>query len=207
MKVSAPNRFLETTYFLEESKITGISRLREIELINRSKEDITQFKTLYEIYYPQILNYIYQKVTDREVAADITSQVFLKAMTNLKKYKIQAAPFSAWLYRIAFNDTMLYFRKSKKTRTVVLDEALLEGIRDELEDFPKEQILTAIEGILDYLKPHEFELIELRYYKGKSFKEIGCILNCSENTAKVRSHRVVKKLKNELLKRNRHETI
>jgi RNA polymerase sigma-70 factor (ECF subfamily) len=207
MKVTASNRLIKSSHFLRAQSTKGISRLKEIELINQSKQDVKNFRPLYDTYFPLILNYVYQKVADKELASDITSQVFLKVLTHIKKYKIQDVPFSAWLYKIAYNEAMLFFRKSKKMRSVVLDEELIEGISDELEEFPKEKIMRSMEGLIGRLKQAEFELIELRFYKGKPFREIGYILGCSENTAKVRSHRLIQKLKQELVKENRHEKI
>ncbi len=192
---------------MKEQNPTGISRLREIELIIQSKISIKNFRPLYEAYFYGILNYVNQKVADTELAADITSQVFLKAMAQLKGYKISEVPFGAWLFKIAYNETMLFFRKTKKMRSVVLDDDLIESIREELEEFPKEKILQLIEGMMGKLRQDEFELIELRFYGEKSFREIGYILGCSENTAKVRSHRLIQKLRQDLLNENQHETI
>ena len=202
MRVTVNSNTNSNSLLLREPKETGISRLKEIEIINLSKTDINHFQPLYEAYHPIILNYVYQKIGEKNMAADITSHVFVKVMMNLKRYKIQSVPFSAWLYKIAYNETMLFFRKSKSMRLVVLDDALLNGIEAELKDFSKEEVLNSLETVLSNLKPAQFELIELRFYQGKSFQEIGYILGCSENTAKVRSHRLLKRMKVELLKRN-----
>ncbi len=199
--------FSNRPYFLEKHTPNEIPKLREIEIINQSKEDIKHFRPLYESYFNAILNYVYQKVSDKEVANDITSYVFLKAMTNLNRYKIQSVPFSAWLYKIAFNETMLYFRRSKKMRTISLDNQLIEGMQQEIDAFSMESILKMIEEELGNLSSVEFEIIELRFYQNKSFREIGYILGCTENTAKVKSHRLIKKLKAELSKRNCHEEL
>lgn len=199
--------FSNGPYFLEKHTPNEIPRLKEIEIINKSKADIKDFRPLYEHYFNAILNFVYQKVSDKEVANDITSYVFLKAMTNLNKYKIQSVPFSAWLYKIAFNETMLYFRKSKKMRTISLDDQLIEGMQEEMETFSKESILTSIEEEIGNLNPTEFEIIELRFYQHKSFHEIGYILGCTENSAKVKSHRLMKKLKQIISKKNRHEEL
>lgn len=199
--------FSNRPHFLEKHTPKEIPKLREIEIINRSKEDIKHFRPLYESYFNAILNYVYQKVSDKEVANDITSYVFLKAMTNLNSYKIQSVPFSAWLYKIAFNETMLYFRKSKKMRTISLDDQLIEGMQQEMDAFSMESILKMIEEELGNLSSIEIEIIELRFYQNKSFREIGYILGCTENTAKVKSHRLIKKLKTELSKRNCHEEL
>jgi RNA polymerase sigma-70 factor, ECF subfamily len=207
MKISASGNFSNHDHFMKGKDTTGISRLKEIEFITLSKKDINNFKPLYEAYFHPILNYIYQKVNDADIAADIASQVFLKAMTGLKKYKIGEFSFGSWLYRIAFNETMLYFRRTKIKRLIVLDDALINGMHEEMFDFSREAILRAVEMMIRKLEATEFELIELRFYKNMSFREIGFIVGCSENTAKVRLHRLIKRLKVELLKENHYETL
>lgn len=200
MQAMILNIFSEDRNYLKDKGDYRISRLKEIELINLCKGDIKHFKPLYECYHHQILNYIYQKVGEKDIAADLTSQVFLNAMTHIGKYKIQAVPFSAWLYRIAYNESMLFFRKSKKMRMVILDENLLKGLESELEKFSKEDILQAMEASLNLMKPSELELIELKFFEGKNYREIGYIIGCTENTAKVRTHRLIKRLRDQLLK-------
>jgi RNA polymerase sigma-70 factor (ECF subfamily) len=119
-------------------------------------------------------------------------------MKHITSYKIQQVPFSAWLYKIAYTETMYYFRKTKRCRTVVLDDKLIEGLEEDLVEFSKEKVLRKIEFMLTNLKPDDFELIELRFYQGKSFNEIGFILGCTENSAKVKAHRLIKKMRIEM---------
>jgi len=182
-----------------------LSREDENRYILECKKDISKFRHLYEEYHHRILNYIYHKILDKELAADLCSTVFLKAMTALEKYKVQETPFSAWLFKIAYTEMMMHFRKTKQDPIVILDEIVLDGLHDELFEFDKESLLVAIENSVKHLDKQDLELIELRYYENKSFKDIGIILSCSENTAKVRSHRLIMKLKRELIKIHRHE--
>ena len=89
--------------------------------------------------------FIYRKLNDKETSADICSQVFLKAMTNIQNYTPQGLPFSAWLYRIASNEVLQYFRQHSKVRNVVVDEDMLERICDESEGPDREELKQHIE--------------------------------------------------------------
>ena len=78
------------------------------------------FGRLYEAYFDRVYRFIYFRVTDDQVAEDLSSQVFLKAWENLRRYHPRG-PFLAWLYAIARNTVIDSYRTRKQT--VSLDEA------------------------------------------------------------------------------------
>ena len=166
-------------------------------LIEQAKKDPEKFRVLYEKYHEQLYRFMVRKVIDKELAADLTSDVFLKALVNLKKYKVTKVPFIAWLYRIALNEVRTHFRKSKNQRYVVLDEVLIKNLVSEFggltleEHEVKNQLAKAVQS----LKPEEIQLIDLRFFDQKSFKEVSDILGITENNAKVKTYRALDKLK------------
>src|SRR6185369_6271911 len=94
----------------------------ELELVGRSQRgDQDAFASLYDAYIDRIYRYIYFRVTENEVAEDITSHVFLKAWEKLDTYHPGQSPFVGWLYRIAHNAIIDYYRTRKTP--VALDEA------------------------------------------------------------------------------------
>ena len=90
----------------------------EKQLIELSKADSRYFAPIYEKYYEQIFRFVYKRMNGLDEANDITSQVFLKTLINLKKYKHTGAPFVSWVYRIALNEVNQYYRDKKKKRTI-----------------------------------------------------------------------------------------
>ena len=90
-----------------------ISNLTEIELIEKSKKDKRFFQPLYEKYYEQVFRLVFSRVQDMDLAGDITSEAFGKALSHLNDYKYQGYPLSAWLARIALNSCYDYFRAQK----------------------------------------------------------------------------------------------
>lgn len=177
----------------------GINQLiNEKEIIAASKNDPNCFKPLYEYYYRSILQYILHRTNDIEDAADIASSVFYKALLNLKKYRDLSLPFGAWLFRIARNETMQHFRKKKKWRYVVLDNALLQNLTEELETDNKETLLKATLMIIQSLDPDEIEILDLKYFQQKSYKEIAYILNASEGNLKVKTFRLLHKIRKKI---------
>lgn len=173
----------------------------EQEIIEAAKKDLLHFKKLYNKYYEQIFRYVYQRMDDKDTAHDVTSQVFLKSMNNLNKFKYKGVPFSAWLFRIASNEVVQFYKDKKSERTVQIQTDYIQNIVANESELRREQLSIVIEEIAE-LPAKELELIELRYFEKRPFKEISQILNITESNAKVRIHRIVAKLK-QSLKNNR----
>ncbi len=168
---------------------------KELQLVKAAQEDPKRFAPLYDKYYEQIFRYIYQRMDDKDLAFDVTSQVFLKAMNNIHRYEYRGVPFSSWLYRIAKSEVYQSFREKKAKRTVNVETVQLEGFIDQWEEDKTEENRAILLTIIDGLKEEEVQLIEMRYFEKRSFREIGEILELTENNAKVKTHRVIKKMK------------
>lgn len=178
------------------STTISIEHIKEEEqIIALAKKDPAQFRVLYEHYYKQIFLFIYRKLNDKECTADLCSQVFLKALTNIRQYTPQGLPFSAWLYRIASNEVMQYFRRHTKVRNVLVDDDMVQRICEESVGPEEEELKQHMEAIITGLPIEELELIELRFYEGKSYKEIAYIKNITEGNAKTKMWRVVEKIR------------
>jgi RNA polymerase sigma-70 factor (ECF subfamily) len=177
----------------EEEKVT-------IEL---AKQDLRKFAPLYDKYYEQIFRYIYQRLNSKQTAFDVTSQVFLKAMTKLKHYEYRGLPFTSWLYRIAKSELNNQFTKDKNSRTINIKEEHITELFDEMEESDNTDKLRSklIKG-LEKLNENNLLIIEMRYFEKRSFKEIAEILEITESNAKVKLYRALDKLKASTL--NKH---
>jgi len=167
----------------------------ELEYIEAAKKDPRQFRYLYDKYYKEIFQFIMRRTDDEHDTSDLTQQVFLKAMQHLKSYEYRGIPFSAWLYRIAGNEVMQHFRDHAKVRTVCLDtsdiDELLEENNSGIDHEKRESVFKAIKK----LPAQELELIEMRFFEKRSFKDIGNIKGITENHAKVKTYRILDKMK------------
>ena len=76
----------------------------ELQEIEESKKNPKKFEILYNRYHEQIFRYLYSRVDNTHLAADLTSQVFYKALLNIENYSFKGVPFASWLYRIAYNE-------------------------------------------------------------------------------------------------------
>jgi len=181
--------------------------MEEKELIKRAKKDPKVFGELYDEYYPQIFGYILKRVANLEIAQDITSETFFKALKKLWQFRWRNISFSAWLYRIANNEIANYFRKNKNYSTS-LDKLLEEnGFEPIALHNPETEFLESQEKLKkhqDFLKIQEKisqlpikyqEVITLRFLEKKKIKEISEILGKKEGTIKSLLHRGLEKLK------------
>lgn len=169
--------------------------MNEVHIIKKAQKNSREFSPLYKKYFPVIFKYIFRRTNDEEATADLTSQVFLKALIHLYKWKNEGIPFSAWLYRIALNECREYYRKSNKVQFVVFDEKSKSELQHDLQlDYTYEKF-EKIKEILKTLSAEDIQVIELRYFEKLSFKEIGYLTGITENNAKVRLYRIIQKIR------------
>ena len=99
------------------------------------------------------------------------------------------------MYRIAKSELYQAFRDRKARRTVVTDSMHLFEMIDEFEEGSSEINKKKLLQCLTLLKEPDLQIIEMRYFEKRSYKEIGEILDITENNAKVRSLRALERLK------------
>jgi RNA polymerase sigma-70 factor (ECF subfamily) len=174
---------------------TKYSQEEELKLINSAKLNPAYFAPLYDRYYKIIYLFIYKRYRDKELTADLTSQVFLKAMLNIEKYEDKGFPFSAWLYRIACNEMNMFHRKNSKFKEVEVREKDAIEFLDEMDIESKENNINTILQFLENMEEELQFLIQMRFFDKLSFKEMGDILRITEDNAKVRLYRAIEKLK------------
>ena len=185
-----------------EYHISNEVQNKEKLIIVLAKKDMKNFAPLYHKYYEQIFNYCYLRVNTKEDAFDITAQVFLKAMTNLYKYTFKGVPFTSWLYRIAMNELTNEFKKNQKIRTINISDNIIKDLSNEINEPENDnELKTQLIQSLRLLDENNLSIIEMRFFEKRSFKEIGEILDITENNAKVKLYRALDKLK-KILKSN-----
>jgi RNA polymerase sigma-70 factor (ECF subfamily) len=175
------------------------SEWREIQA---AQQNPTLFRPLYERYFDPIFRFIMNRCGEESVAGDICSQVFLKAMQKIKGYEFKGVPFSAWLYRIASNEVVQHYRNTKKLRVVSAEETQIEDIVEEMDFDNYGAYREVMLEVLEELKPIDLQLIEMRFFEKRPFKEISEVLGLSESNAKVKTYRILERLKKKILKRS-----
>lgn len=169
--------------------------MQEEELIiydvkNGNKE---KFGLLVEKYQDSLYTFIFYSVKDEGTAKDILQETFLKALKEINNYK-EEGKFKAWLWTIARNKVMDFYRKSSKI--VPLEEETLKQ-QDETSKNALGQIeLKHIQNLIEELPSEQKEVILMRQYL--SFKEIAAVLDCPLGTVLARLNRAIKKIQKSL---------
>ena len=158
-----------------------------------------EFGRLYEIYLPKIYQYTRYRVADREAAEDLTSDIFNKALDGFKKFNPEKAAFSTWIFSIARNTIIDYYRKHSKESKVIRDT---EPDSSPSSDSPEgklsrsEEIAKLLECIVK-LNDTEQELISLKFSGGITNREIARITGLSESNVGTILCRAIRKLRDD----------
>ncbi len=154
----------------------------EATLIRAARDEPEAFGELCTRYAPRLYGYFRARTNSDEDAADLTQQVFVKAMAAFPRYRDRGAPFGAWLFRIARN---LVTDAHRRTRATVSWEQLPEALHWHSDDDVEATVVQReaherVRALLGDLTEHERELILLRFVAGLTLREIAGIVGKSE---------------------------
>jgi len=173
----------------------------EKELIRlASKGDREAFGDLYIRYLDRIYRYLFYRVGRVAEAEDLTEKVFLKAWESIRRYKHRGC-FSSWLYRIARNMVIDYYRSEKPTLPLKAERLNFEAENLTPEEaLAKEEEVRNLRKAIAKLPEEQQQVIILRFLEGLSHAEIAEIIGKSEGASRVIQHRALTALK-EILER------
>ena len=169
----------------------------ETHIIHRIlKGETSLYEYFLDKYSQQVFILIIRIVENQEDAEELTQDTFLKAFEHLSSFKAESS-FSTWIYRIAYNTAISATRK-RKQELIVMDSAMLMNISDQqiddaLNDESEERV-GKLNKAIKKLDAEERALISLFYNEEKTIGEIALILGLTESNAKVKLHRVRKKI-------------
>lgn len=156
--------------------------------------DYKGFEALYEKYVDTIFAFVYRRTSHRELAEDITSQVWIKVLKSLEFFwEKDNANFKSWVYRIAQNTVIDHYRcrKEKIDIDAIAHPWISEDFATNIDNKNK------LRDVLEYmkkLKPIEREVLTLRIWDDLSYKHIASIVGKKENTCKKIFSRSLKKV-------------
>jgi len=170
----------------------------EESLVRRAQHrDQEAFAQLYEEHFDKIYRYVTLKIGNETEAEDMTQQVFLNALQSISSFKWKGVPFSAWLFRIAHNQVVDYFRSKKRT-TVPLDESLVSSSDNPQSATERkldiEQLILATKQLTEAQR----EVISLRFAGELSIAQVAKAMGKSQGAVKALQHSAIVALRKTL---------
>ena len=162
----------------------------ERALVEAAQENPARFLDLYQLYFHRVWAYVARRAADRSEAEDVTSEVFRRALENLRDYEWRGTPFIAWLLKIAANTLAHRWEKAGRESGNPLPE--VAGPDTDLE---RRAMLFQLVERLPYAQRR---VIELRYVDERSLLEVAKELGKTEGAVKQLQRRALEQLEAEM---------
>lgn len=166
------------------------------------KGDKESFTLIFQHYQPYIKAYFRQRKIEDQNSEDLSSIVFEKALKGIDNFRWQGLSLSSWLYKIARNVLIDFFRDCEKAKLTTYSMEIVENLPS-VTDTPEEKALKddtsfILSRILSELPEREAKIVYLKFFEGYTNKSIAEILNLSETNVSTIVHRAINKLKDYL---------
>ncbi|MEY3774230.1 MAG: hypothetical protein RLZZ129_1010, partial [Verrucomicrobiota bacterium] len=171
--------------------------------------DVAAFDRLIEKYRGRVFGVIYNMTSNREDAADLTQDAFIRAFQSINRFQGQSS-FFTWLYRIAINSTLTHLRKSRLRSFFSLEkldeddrqsaeiiDALTDKTDTERDAFVRE-LQEKLNEAMQKLSIKHRTVVTLFEIDGLGHQEIAEVMNCSVGTVRSRLHYAKQLLQAEL---------
>ena len=157
-------------------------------LIEAAQSDPARFGELYEENFSRVYAFVSRRVHNRQEAQDLTSQVFARALANIRRFEWRGTPFAAWLYRMASNAIADHYQS--KARELPLHDPQVTD--DELLQVERRATLARY---VERLPAEQRRVVALRFFEGRSIREIAERIGKSEGAVKQLQWRALQKLR------------
>ena len=187
----------EETAKVERPKDSTAQVRKLVERAQAGERDALE--ELYLIHFDRIYSYLHMTVGNRHDAEDLTTQTFLKMLESIGRFRWQAAPFSAWLFRIAHNLSMDHFRANRRWQP---EEEVPEP-PDSAERSAEDEALQSIGrqsmmSLIDTLSPEQQQVLTLKFVFNFPNGEVATILEKTEGAIKSLQHRALVSLQKQI---------
>lgn len=164
----------------------------ERELVQRAvRHDTEAFARLYDRFVDKIFKYIYYKVRTTSQAEEMTAQVFLKAWEKIGHYRWTERPFAAWLYRIAHNLVVDYFRTHHQAVSLE-DISLSDDSADDVDDLAFKHLdAEMIREAIGKLTDEQQQVIIFKFLEGYETEEIAKFMEKEPGAVRALQHRAL----------------
>lgn len=177
-----------------------MDRVEEQRLLQLARDgDADAFAVLYQENVQTIYRYILHRVSDSQLAEDLTGDVFTKALQGLDSYRDQGKPFAAWLYRIAHARVVDHYRKTdRRPGDSELEDDSIRVEPDMDEPMVQQEIAQVLQQAMAGLTDDQQQVIILRFIEGHRTDAVARLMNRQPNAIKALQHRALRALAQQL---------
>jgi RNA polymerase sigma-70 factor (ECF subfamily) len=174
--------------------------LSDAEVLRVSRDEPEAFGAFYERHAEAVLRYFARRTLDPEAAAELTAETFAEAFASRQRFRDQGRGGLVWLYGIGRHLLSRYFRTGAvdakaRHRLGMPDRGISDGDYERIEELIDfEQVGRAIASAFTLLSEEQRQALTLRVVEGRPYAEVAEQLSCTEQTARARVSRGLRRL-------------
>jgi len=173
----------------------------DLQLIRKIKKgDRAAADTLVRKYYDEIHGFIRKQTSSAETALDLTQEIFISLLKTISRYDPQkGAAFRTWLYKIATNKAIDYFRSraARIVETIDLDDVEPVDETDFTKEIENEDFANRVRDYVNRFPPDTQKIFRLHIFGSYTFAEIAETMQIPEGSIKSKYYRLINKLRGE----------
>ena len=170
------------------------SEKRWIRRVQRSAHEDSA-NQLVKHYYKEMFAFVYKQVVDDQEALDLTQEVFIRMLQSIGNFDARKASFRTWLYRIATNHCIDYFR-SKGYRTLAqtdyIDEQDVESTENILQHITQKEQVEELQLYLAQCDEKAQQIVRHKLFLNQTFAEIADMFQLPESTVKTTYYKTIR---------------
>ncbi len=157
--------------------------------------DLQQVSVLFERYHKRIFNFLARLTMDRELAEDLTQNVFLRMIKYRNSYR-EGNRFQSWIYQVARNVFSDHYQANKNRQTGFIDvEKMSDKVMDHEEEAEQDEREKILHRSMALLSEEQRELLVLTRFQHMKYEDVAVIMETSVANIKVKVHRAIAKLR------------
>ncbi|MBE1554987.1 RNA polymerase sigma factor [Sporosarcina limicola] len=167
---------------------------RWIKKIKKNASD-SAANELVSNYYKEMYAFNYKQTLDADLSLDLTQEIFISALQSIKNYDSTKASFRTWLYKLASNRLVDYYRsKSYKYAQIEqsIDDYEFEDDYDIAESLEYKDDIEKVTSLVNQLDTHSQQIIRLKLFGDYTLQEISTIETIPLSTVKTRYYAALK---------------
>ena len=160
----------------------------------------TDADALVHRYYDEIYVYVWRQTSNKDIALDLTQEIFMAALRAIHLYDPKRSGFRTWLYRIATNKLTDTFRSrvtQQKWMTETIKQADITDPRDFFRQIESRELLSKLQARVNEMDMDSQRIFRLKCFGEHTFAQIAAILDMPEATIKSRYYRLIRILREE----------